>query len=220
MAFGGVFSPVFRPAFDLAGAAATPPASNWWEAGGAPTPLVVYQPKGAASLAASYVNLVNPGTYDAAPGNAPGWSSGTGWVFSGAEYLGTGLSQGLHTWLVYFANAVSNGFAFGAEYQKAAPRWYGNILVQSRSGQPFYGGGDMTSGVLCLAGDYAVYKDGTLLASGSPGGTTPRTGEYYVGANNASGPQSNFIGDILAIAIWNSVLTADEVAAVCAAALI
>ena len=32
---------------------------------------MAYQPKGAASLAASYFNLANPGTYNAAPGTAP-----------------------------------------------------------------------------------------------------------------------------------------------------
>lgn len=73
----GVFAPPFRPAFG--GAASPPAAAPWYLAGGAPTPIAVYQPKGAASLAASYVNLANPGTYDAAadvPGyGAPTWTT-------------------------------------------------------------------------------------------------------------------------------------------------
>lgn len=87
MAFGGVFHPVFRPVFDPAGAVAAPPAANWWEAGSAPAPVAVYQPKGAASLAASYVNLVNPGTSDIDPQVAPGWSSEAGWSSDGTQWL-------------------------------------------------------------------------------------------------------------------------------------
>ena len=64
-------------------------SANWWEAGGATGAVAVYQPIGAASLAASYVNLANPGTYDAAPGVAPTWAS-AGWTSNGTEYLGYG----------------------------------------------------------------------------------------------------------------------------------
>ena len=44
--------------------------------------VAAYQPKGAASQAASYVNLVTPGTYDLTTADAPGWAAGTGWVFN------------------------------------------------------------------------------------------------------------------------------------------
>ncbi len=42
----------------------------WWLAGGIPAEncIAAYQPKGAASYAASKVNLANPGTYDAYEG--------------------------------------------------------------------------------------------------------------------------------------------------------
>ncbi len=44
-------------------------ASTWWDNNGAISGCVAaYQPKGAADLAASYVNLANSGTYNAAPG--------------------------------------------------------------------------------------------------------------------------------------------------------
>ncbi len=86
MAFGGVFHPVFRPVFDPVGAVAAA-AANWWEAGGAPAPVWVYTPKGAASLAASYSNLANPGTYDANPQVAPAWDAGTGWTSDGTKWL-------------------------------------------------------------------------------------------------------------------------------------
>ena len=63
---------------------------RWWLAGGLHPSQVIaaYQPKGAASLEASYVNLANPGTYDAQVGVAPTLdSSGSRWVFNGASYL-------------------------------------------------------------------------------------------------------------------------------------
>jgi hypothetical protein len=68
------------------------PASHtrqWWLAGGIHPSQVVaaYQPKGAASLGDSYVNLANPGTNDAQVGVAP-TLDGSGWVFNGAtQYL-------------------------------------------------------------------------------------------------------------------------------------
>lgn len=49
----------------------TAAALPWYRAGGVPAPVAVYQPKGAADLAESYVNFVNPGTYNAVPGTAP-----------------------------------------------------------------------------------------------------------------------------------------------------
>ena len=52
-------------------------AAGWWVVVGK-TCIAAYQPKGAASLAASYVNLQQPGTYDAAPGVAPTWAAGGG----------------------------------------------------------------------------------------------------------------------------------------------
>jgi len=69
------------------GAVVTP----WWLSGGIPAAncIAAFQPKGAASLAASYVNLASGGaTWDAAPGDAPGFNTATGWDFNGSsDYL-------------------------------------------------------------------------------------------------------------------------------------
>lgn len=212
MAFGGVFSPVFRPAFDLAGAAATPPASNWWEAGGAPTPLVVYQPKGAASLAASYVNLVNPGTYDAAPGAAPGWSSGTGWVFSGAEYLLTTLvptfSGGQSVWamLVRFSGANTDGGTLSGEFTPGAR--FDLVARQPYQDKHSYGNGDVVlveprldSGVMAIAGTQG-YLNGVADGAAIAAGYTTTATQIGIGAR---GDGTDFyVGDILAVAIWDT----------------
>jgi hypothetical protein len=94
MAFAPIFQRPFSSPFDRRAAAAAVP---WWLAGGvaAANAIAVYQPKGAADLAASYVNLANPGTYDAAPGTAPTFDAATGWTFNGStQYLTTGVTNG------------------------------------------------------------------------------------------------------------------------------
>lgn len=59
-------------------------AAPWWMAAGV-TPIVAYQAKGAASYAASKVNLAQPGTYNATEYVAPSWDAATGWSFNGTD---------------------------------------------------------------------------------------------------------------------------------------
>ncbi len=65
-------------------------ASGWWDNNGAISGCVAaYQPIGAASLAASYSNLANPGTYDCtvfAGHTAPTFATETGWTFDGGNH--------------------------------------------------------------------------------------------------------------------------------------
>ena len=85
MVFRAPFTPALQPAFSQEGGVVP-----WYLAGGIAKAncIAAYQPKGAASLAASYVNLVTPGTYDAAPGTAPTFDSALGWTFDGtSQYL-------------------------------------------------------------------------------------------------------------------------------------
>ena len=98
MTFAPVFQRPYSATFDRGAAAAAVP---WYLAGGAPAPIAAYQPKGAASLAASYVNLANPGTYDAAPGVAPTHASATGWTFNGnTQYLTTNVATSGSAWSI------------------------------------------------------------------------------------------------------------------------
>ena len=78
---------------------------SWYLAGGVvPSTCVgVYQAKGAASYAASLVNLINPGTNDAASITGDlDWSSADGWYW---KPLATGITTvGLYptqTWTIY-----------------------------------------------------------------------------------------------------------------------
>ena len=85
--FGRVFSPTFQPHSLKKG-------GGWWDLNGTITSCVAaYQPKGAASYAASKVNLANPGTYNATEGNAPDWDATNGWKCDTAnKVLHTGIT--------------------------------------------------------------------------------------------------------------------------------
>jgi hypothetical protein len=79
--FGRILSPTFQP-----NSQAKKAGGRWWDLDGTITSCIAaYQPKGAASYAASKVNLANPGTYDLTNGNDPSWSASTGWTFDGVD---------------------------------------------------------------------------------------------------------------------------------------
>lgn len=92
--------------------------SSWWLSGGinAANCVAAYQPKGAASYAASKVNLANPGTYNAEDGTAyPTWDATNGWIFNSAlsQRLNTGIvPSDTYTLIIRFSNA-STGFLAG-----------------------------------------------------------------------------------------------------------
>lgn len=215
MAFGGVFHPVFRPIFDPIGAvAAAPPAVDWWEAGNAPAPIAVWQPKAAASQAASYSNVVNPGTYDAAPGTAPSWSS-AGWACNGStHYLTTGLTPADtdYVYVVRFSSVAGSGARglFGS-YSSGA----GASMIQvNDSGMDAYNGADYPSGYVnnaptMTAGVYAIegktlYRDGVAEASSVPAGSGTFLAAF-LGAININGSAGNFFnGTIEAAAVWDT----------------
>lgn len=55
---------------------------QWWDEGGISDTvcLAAWQPKNAASLAASYTNLKKPGTYDLTGTTPPTWNASQGWI--------------------------------------------------------------------------------------------------------------------------------------------
>ena len=187
----------------------------WWLAGGAPEPVAVYQPIGAASLAASYVNLANPGTFDAAPGVAPTWASGTGWEFDGTtQYLMTGVvhAQG---WLM-IARITPQGwplnqYAAGARSSTSTRLELGigfsvsrNVFIVSHGGALVTGSGTNGTNYVLAATQGAGYIDGVTV--GSPGawdGTNTRA--IAIGATNNDGTISNWWnGTVQAVAIYAS----------------
>ena len=207
-----------RPAFGPGLASATA-AANWWEAGGATGCVAAYQPKGAASLAASYVNLANPGTHDAAPGIAPTWDTTNGWIFATTQYLNVALTTTNETWtLIYqFTGAsVSNVFAYavGASSGAAFSFCFGpNFLNGARyisGAQTITVAPNLTSGVAAVAGKSA-YLNGTSQGT-IPAGTSTANLGWSIGRvkNGSSGAAHN----CQAMAIYNNTLTGPQVAAI------
>jgi hypothetical protein len=200
-------------------------AGPWWLSGGlAPADcLVAYQSKNAASLAASYVNLANPGTYDASVVNAPTWSAGIGWTFNGSSNqlncAYTPVSQ--KSWIVKItASSATNRFPFlsgtGSNSVGTLPNW-----TASGGSIAYYNGQSagktpaVTSGshVLAVAGTKAYRNgsdEGITIPAWIGSGTT-----INIGVPGANGWNSV----IEAIAFYNRVLTASEVAAISSALL-
>lgn len=227
MTFSGGFGRVFRPVFDP-GLAALP----WYRAGGASLPVAAYQPKGAASLAASYTNLANPGTYDAAPGVAPTLDA-NGWAFDGlSQYLTTGLVPGSVTWSMLVR--VSN-----VAWHPSATTYYGAAIGAYSTGDHrftiytydytkvhiFFGndgvldtGSFLTSAVLGFAGQYG-YVNGVAVSGSIAPLVQPSANALLIGAHSdVHGNVGNkFYGKIQAVAIYSATLTAPQVAAVSAA---
>lgn len=219
MTFAPVFQRPFAATFDRRAAAAAAP---WYLAGGAPTPVAAYQPKNAASLAASYVNLANPGTYDAAPGVAPTFDAATGWTFTGTQWLTTGYAitnTDNLTCLVRFSSATSgylcgitNG---GGSYLTIQPTISNVKQLRAWPSQLFLSSPPATNGVIGLSADYG-YFDGTPIGNFSRGSYNPNL-VFLLGTMDPWGWFLRFSGNIQAASIYNTTLTTPQIAAVSAA---
>jgi hypothetical protein len=204
------------------------PASHtrqWWLAGGIHPSQVVaaYQPKGAVDLAASYVNLANPGTYDAAPGVAPTLDS-MGWKFSSpGNYLDTGVVPG-RSWSMFIRclNAYNYRVICGVVSVDNS-RFY--LQMSSPSG-PLYAngiinaiGGNFASGVIGIAGGNG-YKNGDLVGSWSTGSEITSHSIYIGGLNVAgalAGAGAHDQGNVVCFIVVNTTLTPAKIAALSAA---
>ncbi|MEI6462086.1 MAG: LamG-like jellyroll fold domain-containing protein [bacterium] len=198
----------------------------WYLAGGVSAGNVVaaYQPYNASSLANSYINLANPGTNNASVGVAPTWDSVNGWTFNGtSNYLKTGIiPTDSSTVIVSYT-----GYAGTASTTIIGTWGTGSLLMQSyNTGMNSYHGTTSFSGVntpVLTAGTYAVagktpYRNGiaepTTIVAGTGSGYT----ELYIAALNISGSPAQYSNiKIQSIAIYNSTLSAPQIAAVSAA---
>lgn len=207
--FGGAFQSPFQNAFASSGAAA-----NWWQAGGASGCVAAYQPKGAASLAASYVNLANPGTYNAAPGVAPTWDVANGWTGDGAtQYLTAGFTPA-SGWsgIIRFSGASTDSKFLFAAYNgftaelSISPRWGGTSVNYATN----VVAGVQNSGVLAIANTTA-YRNGVAETGTCNTGTS---GTMHLFARYTTTVNSFFAGSIQACAFYSTSLTAGQVAAI------
>lgn len=207
-----------------------PMASGWWDASGTISGCVAaYSPVGAADLAASYVNLQNPGTYNAAPvgGSAPTHASATGWGHNGtSQYLSTGLTptnDGTWTILARWSGTSGNNRTPIGFYTTGGAMLIGSSAanVSVYNGLHYPAGiapntPQLAGGVYGFAGKTA-YRNGVAEAVAIPAGSGPAF-PLLIGALNLNGSSAiqHFLGDIQAIAVYSVTLTAGQMATVSA----
>lgn len=199
------------------------PVSPWYLEGGvsAGSVVAVYEPKGSASLAASYVNIADPGTHDAFAGTAPTLDA-DGWVFNGSsQYLKTDIvpaSDQSYSCLLRFSNRGNTGFPLHVRDANADRRfgWYiDNSNIYHYNGG-VRGGSTATAAVVAVAGN-AAYLDGVPVGSIAAWGGS-HSYAIYIGAGNvAEAVSSYFACKIQAIAIYSTALSAGQVAAISSA---
>ena len=203
-----------------------PSGGDWWDPNGEGLCIVgAYQGKGAASRAASYVNLANPGTFDLVEvSGQPSWNTAYGWrdFFTPTCALDTGITiVNLYTVLVQFAGAVSvtAGYAIGG--------FVGGIIMSPwRTSLPDTAWLKYSAWYLGLAaqvsGNLAVTRNDAYF-NGAPQGAAfinivgPQ-GSCFIGAyNNAGNPGAPFKYDIHAASVYSCILTDPQVLAVATA---
>jgi hypothetical protein len=206
-------------------------SSNWWEAGGATGAVAVYQPKGAASYAASLVNLANPGTYNAVEGTAPTWDAGTGWTFDGStqHLLISALvfpTTQTWTWLVRYQDWGTGtyngvwGFYFGSDGTREIGLNRAGVATETRfSNHGNYTHSQVASGVVGAAGGTAYVNGASVRSITDKSGYPPLGGDAPIGARRYA--DGRILGHsnvkVYAFAIYNNTLDATKVAAVSAA---
>ena len=210
---------------------AWPSGSDWWvPTTGSATCVAAYQPKGAASLAASYVNLANPGTYDLTEGVAPTFDAATGWAFDATTtYLKTGIVPTSYSWsyIVRFSDA-------GTQIRSAA-YMIGSLNATNSKGvglspkfsalgnkRLYTNGGYVTGSTFSSDGIMAVaagdgYLNGIGEGSFSPG-SYELMAAFYIGARNDNPfgdslamNATGWVGKIQALAIYSTTLDATQV---------
>lgn len=197
----------------------------WYRAGDAPLPVAAYQAKGAADLASSYVNLANPGTYNAAPGTAPTFAAATGWTFDGlTQWLTTGIAGAANmTVLVRFAGASGVNRCILGSRDGVGSGLYMMVRNGADTHHQYRCGTTSASvvpaldaGVMAQAGTRG-YLNGTEEATTLDNSVASAL-VMYIGVLNNNGSRTWFHnGTIAAVAIYSSVLTAPQLAAVSAA---
>ena len=213
-----------NPGLRIEGALASA-VGEWWEVPGK-TCVAAWQPKGAASFAASLVNLAQPGTYDAVSGATdPTWATGSGWTFNGSQHMATGLTpnqDGSWSVIIQYTDLVTSGYnSCGIfAYQSGAARefgvggyWGGNQVTYGTGSKKATKGPQLLAGNLCAAGAVG-YRNGTFdVALGDAATGTIQA--IRLGGEAVSALRARVV--MVAAAIYSSTLAAGEVATLSAA---
>ena len=194
------------------------PVIPWYLTGEVPAAncIEAYAGQGAESYADSKINLANPGTYDIVQATAaynPKWNAADGWMFDNnpnTQVLPTGYSvvsgeNKTHSMIIKFSNATAGGYIFGlndatfvVSPNRTNTRRYknGNSLLSSEAA--------VASGVMALCGGNC-YLDGVADGTVTLGNTS---GQIFISTYAATKAY------VQAVAIYNIVLTAEQVAAI------
>jgi hypothetical protein len=203
-------------------------AGGWWLSGGisAANCIAAYAPKGAATYAASKINLANPGTYNAVDGAAyPTWNVATGWTFNGStQYLTTGIiPTDAYTVIFRYANLVyaSNNCIFGCYDSVTDAMLHTQTMeadkVKNRHGDVssiYIDSAATTPNTYAIAGK-SIYRAGGFIdvcVAGAAGGAYR---PLYIGALNLDGSVSQYTAvDLLSMSFYDTTLGAPVVLAV------
>jgi len=194
------------------GAAAVP----WYLAGGVAAADCVgaYLAKGATSLAASYINLANPGTHDLTATSAPAFNTATGWTFSGAsQYLISDITpEANYSAFVQFGSLVFTGVPlcndqglFGC--YNAGGLTHFTVELYNQTNMVYYANSNSVGVTPILASGNLgftnrCYRNGTL-DSGTALSAVACERPIYIGAKNLNGTPSLFVkGNISAFCIF------------------
>ena len=223
----GVHGAGFIPITQMAPCPAGAVAGDWWDPNNDGLCVwAAYQPKGAANLAASYVDLSGNGN-NTGPGVAPTWDAVNGWKFDGAtQYLVTTFVPALdqsQSAIVQYTTVTAGDCSLCQCRGGVGNRNFGLQPWRIAGGAVGYGNGLVSPGVpQLLAGNLAVagdkgYRNGALDFNGilAWSDTAPA---MWIGARNNVGVADFFLpGYIQALAIYDCTLTGPQVAAVAAA---
>lgn len=201
--------------------AAAAASSDWWTIPGQ-TCVAAYKPIGAADLATSYVNLANPGTYNAAPGVAPGLSAG-GWTFNGSsQYLTTGIvpATGWSMLVRLTQDGAGNNVQMVGGAADDTASGFSIWLARGTTSAVWIHGSSWSSAISSMSGVYGIakqsgYFDGAEISTGGSATLSTSRG-IFIGQHNVAGAVYNpyyLSGTIAAVAIYSTTLSAADVAA-------
>jgi hypothetical protein len=179
--------------------------NRWWTAGGLDPASVTaaYQPVGAASYAASLLNLVNPATHALSDtgGIAPTWTSALGWAGANGKYLITDILPTANTSIVIKFSGWTTGYHTGANNSNGIainPTFF-------RKGGTLSGVAGISSGTIAVAAQKA-YHNGSFVGD-IPAGSMAALVFYLLAQNFNGGPNGNCTGYIQAIAFYSVDIT-------------
>lgn len=209
-------------------------AYAWWRPQGLVdgTCIAAYQPKGAANLDRSYLNLVDSTIYKCVAGVAPTFSSSVGWSFTGTQYLQAFYSASNKPVSVVASITLSGTSGYraivgcnpkgGLELRATATS---NVLWALKADIAGIGGstGSVSANMRTSigfsydgSGNYVWYISGTASGSGA-GNQILVDGIAIIGAYFNPTIVDYFLGSIHCLAAYNVVLTATQMSEIATA---